>query len=201
MYRHFFKRFFDILGALTLIFLTFWLMAILWILIRKKLNTNPIFTQSRPGLNGVIFKIYKFKTMSDERDEKGELLPDELRLGEFGKKIRALSLDELPQLFNVLNGDMSFIGPRPLLPEYLPLYSDYQKRRHNVRPGITGLAQINGRNAISWGEKFKFDVFYADNLSFLLDVKIAILTIKKVIAKEGVSKDGHVTTEKFNGKN
>ncbi|WP_169753205.1 sugar transferase [Campylobacter mucosalis] len=201
MYRHFFKRFFDILGALTLIFLTFWLMAILWILIRKKLNTNPIFTQSRPGLNGVIFKIYKFKTMSDERDEKGELLPDELRLGEFGKKIRALSLDELPQLFNVLNGDMSFIGPRPLLPEYLPLYSDYQKRRHNVRPGITGLAQINGRNAISWGEKFKFDVFYADNLSFLLDVKIAILTIKKVIKKEGVSKDGHVTTEKFNGKN
>ncbi|QCD44520.1 sugar transferase [Campylobacter mucosalis] len=201
MYRHFFKRFFDILGALTLIFLTFWLMAILWILIRKKLNTNPIFTQSRPGLNGVIFKIYKFKTMSDELDEKGELLPDELRLGEFGKKIRALSLDELPQLFNVLNGDMSFIGPRPLLPEYLALYSDYQKRRHNVRPGITGLAQINGRNAISWGEKFKFDVFYADNLSFLLDVKIAILTIKKVIAKEGVSKDGHVTTEKFNGKN
>ncbi|WP_169776906.1 sugar transferase [Campylobacter mucosalis] len=201
MYRHFFKRFFDILGALTLIFLTFWLMAILWILIRKKLNTNPIFTQSRPGLNGVIFKIYKFKTMSDERDEKGELLPDELRLGEFGKKIRALSLDELPQLFNVLNGDMSFIGPRPLLPEYLALYSDYQKRRHNVRPGITGLAQINGRNAISWSEKFKFDVFYADNLSFLLDVKIAILTIKKVIAKEGVSKDGHVTTEKFNGKN
>lgn len=201
MYRHFFKRFFDILGALTLIFLTFWLMAILWILIRKKLNTNPIFTQSRPGLNGVIFKIYKFKTMSDERDENGELLPDELRLGEFGKKIRALSLDELPQLFNVLNGDMSFIGPRPLLPEYLPLYSDYQKRRHNVRPGITGLAQINGRNAISWGEKFKFDVFYADNLSFLLDVKIALLTIKKVIKKEGVSKDGHVTTEKFNGKN
>ncbi|MDL0088700.1 sugar transferase [Campylobacter gastrosuis] len=201
MYRHFFKRFFDILGALVLIFLTFWLMAILWILIRKKLNTNPIFTQSRPGLNGVIFKIYKFKTMSDERDKNGELLPDELRLGEFGKKIRALSLDELPQLFNVLNGDMSFIGPRPLLPEYLPLYSDYQKRRHNVRPGITGLAQINGRNAISWGEKFKFDVFYADNLSFLLDVKIALLTIKKVIKKEGVSKDGHVTTEKFNGKN
>ena len=139
--------------------------------------------------------------MNDERDENGKLLPDELRLNDYGKKIRALSLDELPQLFNVLKGDMSFIGPRPLLPEYLPLYNDEQKLRHSVRPGITGLAQVNGRNAISWQKKFEFDTFYAKNLSFLLDIKIAFLTVKKVIKKEGVNKDGMATTEKFNGKN
>ncbi|MBE2985242.1 sugar transferase [Campylobacter sp. RM9344] len=201
MYRAFFKRFLDVLGALVLIALTLPIVVVVWILIKIKLKTDPIFTQDRPGLNGKIFKIYKFKSMSDERDENGELLPDEFRLTSFGKRIRGLSLDELPQLFNVLKGDMSFIGPRPLLVEYLPLYSTEQAKRHDVRPGITGLAQVNGRNAISWEEKFKFDTFYAQNLSLKMDVQIALLTIKKVIKKEGVSKEGMATTEKFNGKN
>ncbi|MBE2986877.1 sugar transferase [Campylobacter sp. RM12920] len=201
MYRAFFKRFLDVLGALVLIALTLPIVVVVWILIKIKLKTDPIFTQDRPGLNGKIFKIYKFKSMSDERDENGELLPDEFRLTSFGKRIRGLSLDELPQLFNVLKGDMSFIGPRPLLVEYLPLYSAEQTKRHDVRPGITGLAQVNGRNAISWEEKFKFDTFYAQNLSLKMDVQIALLTIKKVIKKEGVSKEGMATTEKFNGKN
>ena len=201
MYKVFFKRFLDFFGALFLIILTSPLMVLTYFLIRKNISKSAIFTQSRPGLNEKIFKIYKFKTMSDERDANGKLLSDELRLNEYGKKIRALSLDELPQLFNVLKGDMSFIGPRPLLPEYLPLYNEEQKLRHSVRPGITGLAQVNGRNAISWAKKFEFDSFYAKNLSFLLDLKIAFLTIKKVIKKDGVNKDGMATTEKFNGKN
>lgn len=201
MYRVFLKRILDFLMALILIILTSPLMLITYFLIKKHISKNAIFTQLRPGLNEKIFKIYKFKTMNDERDENGKLLPDELRLNDYGKKIRALSLDELPQLFNVLKGDMSFIGPRPLLPEYLPLYNDEQKLRHSVRPGITGLAQVNGRNAISWQKKFEFDTFYAKNLSFLLDIKIAFLTVKKVIKKEGVNKDGMATTEKFNGKN
>lgn len=201
MYRFFLKRILDFLMALILIILTSPLMLITYFLIKKHISKNAIFTQLRPGLNEKIFKIYKFKTMNDERDKNGKLLPDELRLNDYGKKIRALSLDELPQLFNVLKGDMSFIGPRPLLPEYLPLYNDEQKLRHSVRPGITGLAQVNGRNAISWRKKFEFDTFYAKNLSFLLDIKIAFLTVKKVIKKEGVNKDGMATTEKFNGKN
>lgn len=201
MYRVFLKRILDFLMALILIILTSPLMLITYFLIKKHISKNAIFTQLRPGLNEKIFKIYKFKTMNDERDENGKLLPDELRLNDYGKKIRALSLDELPQLFNVLKGDMSFIGPRPLLPEYLPLYNDEQKLRHSVRPGITGLAQVNGRNAISWRKKFEFDTFYAKNLSFLLDIKIAFLTVKKVIKKEGINKDGMATTEKFNGKN
>lgn len=201
MYKFFLKRILDFLMALILIILTSPLMLITYFLIKKHISKNAIFTQLRPGLNEKIFKIYKFKTMNDERDENGKLLPDELRLNDYGKKIRALSLDELPQLFNVLKGDMSFIGPRPLLPEYLPLYNDEQKLRHSVRPGITGLAQVNGRNAISWQKKFEFDTFYAKNLSFLLDIKIAFLTVKKVIKKEGVNKDGMATTEKFNGKN
>lgn len=201
MYRVFLKRILDFLMALILIILTSPLMLITYFLIKKHISKNAIFTQLRPGLNEKIFKIYKFKTMNDERDKNGKLLPDELRLNDYGKKIRALSLDELPQLFNVLKGDMSFIGPRPLLPEYLPLYNDEQKLRHSVRPGITGLAQVNGRNAISWRKKFEFDTFYAKNLSFLLDIKIAFLTVKKVIKKEGVNKDGMATTEKFNGKN
>lgn len=201
MYRYFFKRIFDILGALILIILTAPVMAWAYFAIKKHLGTPVIFTQARPGKNAKIFKIYKFRSMSDARDENGNLLSDEVRLGEFGKRIRALSIDELPQLFNVLKGDMSFIGPRPLLVEYLPLYSKEQSRRHNVRPGITGLAQVNGRNAISWKEKFEFDTYYADNLSLNLDIKIAFLTIKKVIKKDGINKDGMVTTEKFNGCN
>lgn len=201
MYRYFFKRIFDILGALILIILTAPVMAWAYFAIKKHLGTPVIFTQARPGKNAKIFKIYKFRSMSDARDENGNLLSDEVRLGEFGKRIRALSIDELPQLFNVLKGDMSFIGPRPLLVEYLPLYSKEQSRRHNVRPGITGLAQVNGRNAISWKEKFEFDTYYADNLSLILDIKIAIKTIQKVIKKDGVNKEGMVTTEKFSGNN
>ncbi|WP_289242274.1 undecaprenyl phosphate N,N'-diacetylbacillosamine 1-phosphate transferase [uncultured Campylobacter sp.] len=201
MYRYFFKRVFDILGALILIILTLPVMIWAYFAIKKHLGSPVIFTQSRPGKDEKIFKIYKFRSMSDARDENGNLLSDEIRLGEFGKRIRALSIDELPQLFNVLKGDMSFIGPRPLLIEYLPLYSNEQKRRHNVRPGITGLAQVNGRNAISWKEKFEFDTYYADNLSLILDIKIAIKTIQKVIKKDGVNKEGMATTEKFNGYN
>ncbi|MBO7154452.1 MAG: undecaprenyl phosphate N,N'-diacetylbacillosamine 1-phosphate transferase [Campylobacter sp.] len=201
MYRYFFKRIFDILGALILIILTAPVMAWAYFAIKKHLGAPVIFTQARPGKNAKIFKIYKFRSMSDARDENGNLLSDEVRLGEFGKRIRALSIDELPQLFNVLKGDMSFIGPRPLLVEYLPLYSKEQSRRHNVRPGITGLAQVNGRNAISWKQKFEFDTYYADNLSLNLDIKIAFLTIKKVIKKDGINKDGMVTTEKFSGNN
>ena len=201
MYRHFFKRILDFIAALLLIILFSPIM--LWAAwrIRRELGSPVLFTQARPGLNAKIFKIYKFRTMSDERDKNGNLLPDELRLKGFGAKLRASSIDELPQLFNVLKGDMSFIGPRPLLVEYLPLYSPRQASRHSVRPGITGLAQVNGRNDISWAAKLEYDALYAENLSFLLDIKIAILSIKKVLKKEGVSKAGMATTEKFNGKN
>lgn len=201
MYKHFFKRILDFIAALLLIILFSPIM--LWAAwrIRRELGSPVLFTQARPGLNAKIFKIYKFRTMSDERDENGNLLPDELRLKGFGAKLRASSIDELPQLFNVLKGDMSFIGPRPLLVEYLPLYSPRQASRHSVRPGITGLAQVNGRNDISWAAKLEYDALYAENLSFLLDIKIAFLTIKKVLKKEGVSKAGMATTEKFNGKN
>lgn len=201
MYKHFFKRILDFIAALLLIILFSPIM--LWAAwrIRRELGSPVLFTQARPGLNAKIFKIYKFRTMSDERDANGNLLPDELRLKGFGAKLRASSIDELPQLFNVLKGDMSFIGPRPLLVEYLPLYSPRQASRHSVRPGITGLAQVNGRNDISWAAKLEYDALYAENLSFLLDIKIALLTIKKVLKKEGVSKAGMATTEKFNGKN
>ena len=201
MYKHFFKRILDFIAALLLLILFSPIM--LWAAwrIRRELGSPVLFTQARPGLNAKIFKIYKFRTMGDERDENGNLLPDELRLKGFGAKLRASSIDELPQLFNVLKGDMSFIGPRPLLVEYLPLYSPRQASRHSVRPGITGLAQVNGRNDISWAAKLEYDALYAENLSFLLDIKIALLTIKKVLKKEGVSKAGMATTEKFNGKN
>ena len=201
MYRHFFKRILDFIAALLLLILFSPIM--LWTAwrIRRELGSPVLFTQARPGLNAKIFKIYKFRTMSDERDKNGNLLPDELRLKGFGAKLRASSIDELPQLFNVLKGDMSFIGPRPLLVEYLPLYSPRQASRHSVRPGITGLAQVNGRNDISWAAKLEYDALYAEKLSFLLDIKIAFLSIKKVLKKEGVSKAGMATTEKFNGKN
>ena len=201
MYKHFFKRILDFIAALLLLILFSPIM--LWTAwrIRRELGSPVLFTQARPGLNAKIFKIYKFRTMSDERDKNGNLLPDELRLKGFGAKLRASSIDELPQLFNVLKGDMSFIGPRPLLVEYLPLYSPRQASRHSVRPGITGLAQVNGRNDISWAAKLEYDALYAEKLSFLLDIKIAILSIKKVLKKEGVSKAGMATTEKFNGRN
>ncbi|EIO9601767.1 undecaprenyl phosphate N,N'-diacetylbacillosamine 1-phosphate transferase [Campylobacter coli] len=200
MYEKVFKRIFDFILALVLLVL-FSPVILITALLLKITQGSVIFTQNRPGLNEKIFKIYKFKTMSDERDEKGELLSDELRLKAFGKIVRSLSLDELLQLFNVLKGDMSFVGPRPLLVEYLPLYNEEQKLRHKVRPGITGWAQVNGRNTISWQKKFELDVYYVKNISFLLDLKIMFLTALKVLKRSGVSKEGHVTTEKFNGKN
>ncbi|AMK27970.1 TPA: undecaprenyl phosphate N,N'-diacetylbacillosamine 1-phosphate transferase [Campylobacter jejuni] len=200
MYEKVFKRIFDFILALVLLVL-FSPVILITALLLKITQGGVIFTQNRPGLDEKIFKIYKFKTMSDERDEKGELLSDELRLKAFGKIVRSLSLDELLQLFNVLKGDMSFVGPRPLLVEYLSLYNEEQKLRHKVRPGITGLAQVNGRNAISWQKKFELDVYYVKNISFLLDLKIMFLTALKVLKRSGVSKEGHVTTEKFNGKN
>ncbi|EFK9652823.1 undecaprenyl phosphate N,N'-diacetylbacillosamine 1-phosphate transferase [Campylobacter jejuni] len=200
MYEKVFKRIFDFILALVLLVL-FSPVILITALLLKITQGSVIFTQNRPGLDEKIFKIYKFKTMRDERDEKGELLSDELRLKAFGKIVRSLSLDELLQLFNVLKGDMSFVGPRPLLVEYLPLYNKEQKLRHKVRPGITGWAQVNGRNAISWQKKFELDVYYVKNISFLLDLKIMFLTALKVLKRSGVSKEGHVTTEKFNGKN
>lgn len=200
MYEKVFKRIFDFILALVLLVL-FSPVILITALLLKITQGSVIFTQNRPGLDEKIFKIYKFKTMNDERDEKGELLSDELRLKAFGKIVRSLSLDEFLQLFNVLKGDMSFVGPRPLLVEYLSLYNEEQKLRHKVRPGITGLAQVNGRNAISWQKKFELDVYYVKNISFLLDLKIMFLTALKVLKRSGVSKEGHVTTEKFNGKN
>ncbi len=200
MYEKFIKRILDFCLAFLLLLL-FSPLILLIALVLKFTQKSVVFTQKRPGLNEKKFIIYKFKTMSDERDEKGELLPDELRLKSFGKIIRALSLDELLQLFNVLKGDMSFVGPRPLLCEYLSLYNEEQKLRHRVRPGITGWAQVNGRNTISWQKKFELDVYYVRHISFLLDLKILFLTAFKVFKRSGVNKEGFVTTEKFNGKN
>ncbi|MHA3689909.1 sugar transferase [Akkermansia muciniphila] len=160
---------------------------------------TPFFRQTRPGRHGKLFRIVKFKTMTDERDARGELLPDERRLTRAGRLVRSLSLDELPQLFNVLAGQMSFIGPRPLLPEYLPLYTAEQARRHDVRPGITGWAQVNGRNSISWERKFELDVWYVDHLGFLLDARIIFLTLAKVVQRQGISAEGSATMEKFTG--
>lgn len=164
-------------------------------------GAGVFFLQPRPGRNGKIFKVIKFKTMTDEKDAEGNLLPDEVRLTKVGRFVRSTSIDELPQLWNVIMGDMSLIGPRPLLVKYLPLYSSEQARRHEVRPGITGWAQVNGRNSISWKQKFEYDVWYVDHLSFWLDVKIIFLTIKKVFVREGISHEGMATMEPFNGHN
>ena len=193
------KRILDIIGSVILILCLSIIFVVVWLLIRKKLGSPAIFTQPRPGKNGKIFHVYKFRSMTDERDASGELLPDAKRLTPFGQLIRKLSLDELPQLFNVLKGDMSFVGPRPLLEEYLPLYNDRQAMRHNVRPGITGWAQVNGRNAISWEQKFEYDAWYVENQSLRLDVKILFLTAKKVFIREGISAEGQATIEKFRG--
>ncbi|EPS9403610.1 undecaprenyl phosphate N,N'-diacetylbacillosamine 1-phosphate transferase [Campylobacter upsaliensis] len=200
MYENVIKRAFDFVLALVLLLL-FSPVLLLTALLLKITQKSVIFTQLRPGKDEKPFVIYKFKTMSDERDERGELLPDELRLRSFGKLVRSLSLDELLQLFNVLKGDMSFVGPRPLLMEYLSLYNARQKLRHRVRPGITGWAQVNGRNNISWERKFELDVYYVENISFFLDLKILFLTAFKVLKRSGVNKEGQATTEKFNGKN
>ena len=202
MYKYFFKRFLDLTLALcALLVLSPFLLIIIIILHFTNKGAGVFFTQNRPGKDAKIFKVIKFKTMTDERDAAGELLPDDVRLTKIGNFVRSLSIDELPQLINVLKGDMSLIGPRPLLTEYLPLYSKEQARRHEVRPGITGWAQINGRNDISWTKKFEYDVWYVDHISFALDVKIFFLTIKKIFVREGISKEGMLTTDSFDGTN
>ena len=195
------KRFFDFIVAMGALLTLLPIIIVVAVLIRFKLGSPILFTQDRPGLNGKVFKMMKFRTMLDGKDKHGNLLPDNERMTQFGAFLRSTSLDELPGLFNVLKGDMSLVGPRPLLVQYLPLYSSDQARRHNVRPGITGWAQVNGRNAISWEQKFKFDVWYVDNQSFFLDFKILLLTVKKVFVREGISADGHVTIEPFKGSN
>ena len=200
MYRKYFKRILDVICSLGFILCFWWLYILVAILVKRKLGSPVIFKQLRPGLNGKIFTMYKFRSMTDAKDKDGNLLSDAERLPRFGKLLRATSLDEIPEFLNVLKGDMSLIGPRPLLVEYLERYNDEQKRRHEVIPGITGWAQVNGRNAISWEEKFKYDVEYVDKLNFLLDMKIVFLTIKKIVVKEGISQEGNATMEKFMGK-
>lgn len=193
------KRLFDFSLSLLLIVFLFPVILVLSLLIKMKLGSPIIFCQMRPGLNGKVFKMMKFRTMLDTKDKQGNLLLDDVRMTPFGAILRSTSLDELPGLFNVLKGDMSLVGPRPLLIQYLPLYNNEQARRHDVRPGITGWAQVNGRNAISWEQKFKLDVWYVDNQSLFIDIKILLLTVKKVFVREGISADGHVTIEPFKG--
>ena len=199
MYKSFFKRLLDFLAAL----IGFLLVSPIFIIVTIGLffanQGKPFFVQKRPGLHGSIFSILKFKTMNDKKDANGILLPDSERLTKIGSFVRKTSLDEIPQLLNVLKGDMSLIGPRPLLVQYLPLYNAFQKQRHNIRPGITGWAQVNGRNAISWNQKFEYDVWYVENCSFALDLKILFLTLKKVVVSEGISQEGEVTMEVFQG--
>ena len=193
MYRHFFKRFFDFVLSLIVIIILSPVYIIVAILVRVKLGSPVIFTQERPGKDEKIFKMYKFRTMTDERDENGELLPDIQRLTRFGRFLRNSSLDELPELFNILKGDMSIVGPRPLLVKYLPLYNDFQKHRHDVRPGLTGLAQTNGRNETTWEKRFEYDVMYSKNVSFIGDLKIIINTIKIVLNHSGI--DSNTTSQ------
>lgn len=199
MYRLFFKRFMDFILSLLAIIVLSPVYLIVALLVRIKLGSPVIFSQERPGKDEKIFKMYKFRTMTNETDEKGNLLPDEIRLKKFGKLLRSTSLDELPELFNILKGNMSIVGPRPLLVRYLPLYNEQQKHRHDVRPGFTGWAQCNGRNAISWEEKFDLDVYYVKHVSFLLDVKIIFKTVKIVLFREGISSETSTTMEEFRG--
>lgn len=200
MYRHFFKRFFDFCLSFLALLLIGWFLVIvyLWLSVANK-GDGALFLQERPGKDEKLFKIIKFKTMTDERDAEGKLLPDEQRLTNVGKFVRSTSIDELPQLINVLKGDMSLIGPRPLLPQYLPLYSQEQRRRHEVRPGITGWAQCHGRNAISWSEKFKLDVWYVDHCSLLTDFKVLYYTVQNVLRRKGISSETSATMEVFTG--
>ena len=202
MYAHFFKRFFDICLSVIALLCTGWLLIIvmIWLHFANR-GAGAFFLQDRPGKDARIFKIIKFKTMTDERDADGHLLPDEQRLTKVGRFVRSTSIDELPQLVNVLKGDMSLIGPRPLLPQYLPLYSPEQMRRHEVRPGISGWAQCHGRNAITWTEKFKLDVWYVDHCTLWTDLKVVWLTVMKVIKRSGISSDTSATMEAFNGNN
>ena len=200
MYRKYIKRPMDFTLALLAIIVFWWLYALVAVLVRIKLGSPVIFKQPRPGKNEKIFNMYKFRTMTDARDENGELLPDEVRLTKFGRLLRKTSLDELPEVFCILKGDMSIVGPRPLLVRYLPLYNEHQRRRHEVRPGLSGLAQINGRNSISWEEKFDWDVTYVDNITFLGDVKIIALTVwKAFVREEGISAKGEATMSEFVG--
>ena len=199
MYKNHLKRILDVILSFIGLVLFLPILFVVTILLAIANKGKPFFFQIRPGLNEKLFNIIKFKTMTDDVDFEGNLLSDAQRMTKIGDFVRKTSLDELPQLINVLKGDMSLIGPRPLLPEYLPLYNKGQKKRHNVKPGITGWAQVNGRNAISWDEKFKLDVYYANNISFMLDFKILFLTLKKVLFREGISSEGMVTIEKFKG--
>lgn len=202
MYKNFFKRVIDFILVLTVL-LVIWpilLVITIWLHFANK-GAGAFFFQERPGKDAKIFKVIKFKTMTDERDAEGKLLPDAQRLTKVGKFVRSTSIDELPQLINVLKGDMALIGPRPLLVQYLPLYSKEQARRHEVRPGITGWAQCHGRNAISWTKKFELDVWYVDNVSLLTDLKVIFITIKKVLVRDGISQEGEATMQAFNGKN
>lgn len=198
-YEKYFKRPLDLICALAAIMVFSWLYLLVAILVRVKLGSPVLFIQERPGKDEKIFKLYKFRTMTDERDETGKLLPDEVRLTRFGKLLRSTSLDELPEAFNILKGDMSIIGPRPLLVRYLPLYSEEQRKRHAVRPGLSGLAQVNGRNTVSWEAKFTYDVTYAERITFLSDVKILLDTIKVALKREGISSETSTTMEEFKG--
>ena len=196
-YDKYIKRAIDFLLSLIAIVILSPVMVAIAVLVAVKLGRPVIFKQSRPGLNGKIFTIYKFRTMTDEKDENGELLSDDVRLTNFGEKLRSTSLDELPELFNILKGNMAIVGPRPLLVSYLPLYNEFQKQRHLVKPGITGYAQVNGRNAISWEEKFELDVWYIRNIKFIIDIKILLKTILIVLKKEGIHSESSVTMEAF----
>lgn len=198
-YEKYVKRALDIVLAGGALVVLSPVLAVTAVLVRTKLGSPVIFHQDRPGKDGKIFRLYKFRSMTDEKDENGNLLPDEVRLTAFGKKLRATSLDELPELWNILKGDMSVVGPRPLLVRYLPLYNEEQRHRHDVRPGLTGWAQVNGRNALSWEEKFRYDVDYVQNVSFALDAKTVLLTVKKVFCREGISSDSAATMEEFRG--
>ena len=201
LYSKFFKRIFDVIISLTALIFFSPLILLLILVLFISNGGRPFYTQDRPGRREVVFRIIKFKTMTDKTDVSGNLLPDSQRLTTVGSLVRKTSLDELPQLINVLKGDMSIIGPRPLRTYYLPLYNEFQKKRHNVRPGITGWAQVNGRNAISWTEKFKFDVYYVENVSFILDFQILIMTIKNVFLSKDINASKDVTMERFNGEN
>ncbi|PKV63212.1 sugar transferase [Pontibacter ramchanderi] len=201
LYSRFFKRLIDFVLSLTAFIVLLPVFLVVTLLLAMANDGKPFFLQPRPGKHGRIFRVIKYKTMNDKRDAQGELLPDADRLTPIGSFVRKTSLDEIPQLLNVIKGEMSLIGPRPLLVEYLPLYNEVQHRRHEVRPGITGWAQVNGRNAISWEEKFRYDVWYVDNVSFVLDLKIIFMTIGKVFKSEGISAEGVATMERFRGSN
>ena len=201
LYSRFFKSLLDKLLAVCILILFSWLALLTAFALAISLKGNPFFVQMRPGYKGRPFNLIKFRTMSNERDTSGQLLPDHMRVSKIGQLVRGASLDEIPQMINILKGDMSFIGPRPLLMEYLPLYSEAEKHRHDVKPGVTGWAQVNGRNKLSWKQKFKLDLEYVEGLSLLFDIKIALLTVKKVLQRDGVNASTDVTMEKFNGSN